>query len=78
MTILDPCISIGEADCTYGPFDLGEQFDVWVKKPNGGPVVGKVWPNDPVYFPDYTNPRTHLRWTPLVTEFQDTIDYDGL
>ena len=56
VTILDPCISIGEPNCTYRPFDLGEQFDVWVKKPNGGPVVGRVWPDDPVYFPDYTNP----------------------
>ena len=58
VTILDPCISTGEPNCTYRPFDLGQELDVWVKKPNGDPVTGQVWPLDPVYFPDYTNPRT--------------------
>ena len=61
VTILDPCISTGEPNCTYRPFDLGQELDVWVKKPNGDPVTGQVWPLDPVYFPDYTNHRTKAR-----------------
>ena len=78
VTIQDPCISIGEPNCTYRPFDLGEQLDVWVKRASGGPVKGEVWPSDPVYFPDFTNPRTQLWWSLLVTEYHDTIAYDGL
>ena len=78
VTIQDPCISTGEPNCTYRPFDLGEELDVWVKKASGGPVKGQVWPSDPVYFPDYTNPRTELWWSLLVREYHDTIAYDGL
>ncbi|XP_023345565.1 maltase-glucoamylase, intestinal [Eurytemora carolleeae] len=78
VTILDPCISIGEPNCTYKPYDLGEQFGVWINKPNGEPLIGRVWPNDPVYFPDYTNLRTHEWWQILIKEFHDLIDFDGL
>jgi hypothetical protein len=41
VTILDPCISTGEPNCTYRPYDLGMQFGVWVHKPSGEPVLGK-------------------------------------
>ena len=78
VTILDPCISTGEPNCTYRPFDLGQEMDVWVKTPSGTPLTGQVWPLDPVYFPDYTNPRTKLWWSLLVTEFHDLLEYDGL
>jgi len=78
VTILDPCISTGEPNCTYKPFDLGNQFGVWINKPDGNPLVGRVWPNDPVYFPDYTNPRTHEWWTLLIKEFHDLLEFDGL
>ena len=78
VTILDPCISTGEPNCTYRPFDLGQELDVWVKKPSGEPLTGQVWPLDPVYFPDYTNPRTKVWWQQLITEFHETIKYDGL
>jgi alpha-glucosidase (family GH31 glycosyl hydrolase) len=54
----DPCISIREAPGSYRPFDLGEEMDVWVKRADGTNAVGKVWPEDPVYFPDYSNPKT--------------------
>ena len=78
VTILDPCISTGEPAGAYRPFDLGQELDVWVKKPDGEPLTGQVWPLDPVYFPDYTNPRTGLWWSSLVTEFHDLLAYDGL
>jgi len=78
VTILDPCISTGEPNCTYRPFDLGQELDVWIKKPDGGALTGQVWPQDPVYFPDYTNPRTKLWWSTLVNEFHQLLEYDGL
>ena len=55
MTILDPCISTGESD--YRPYDLGNAMDVWVKKQDGTPVVGRVWPNDPIHFADFSKPE---------------------
>ena len=36
VTILDPCISTGEPNNTYRPFDLGQELDVWVKLPGEG------------------------------------------
>ena len=56
MTILDPCISIGEPEGTYRPYDLGNEMDVWTKTADGQNVIGRVWPEDPTYFPDYSNP----------------------
>lgn len=79
VTILDPCISTGERPCTYKPFDLGQKMDVWVKRADGSsPLVGRVWPNDPVYFADYTNPRTHEWWKLLIKDFHKLIAFDGL
>ena len=54
----DPCISTGEAPGSYRPFELGNEMDVWVKRADGSNAVGEVWPDDPVYFPDYSNPKT--------------------
>ena len=36
VTILDPCISTGEPNNTYRPFDLGQELDVWVQLPGEG------------------------------------------
>ena len=43
VTILDPCISIGEPNCTYRPFDLGEQYGVWIHNPDGSPFIGNYF-----------------------------------
>ena len=40
----------------------------------GGPVTGRVWPLDPVYFPDYTLPRAQRWWEQMVEEFHDLIE----
>ena len=40
----------------------------------GGPVTGRVWPLDPVYFPDYTLPRAQRWWQQMVEEFHDLIE----
>ena len=39
------------------PFDLGNDMDVWLKEPSGDYVLGRVWPEDPTYFPDYSKPE---------------------
>jgi len=78
VTILDPCISIAEPTGGYRPFDLGQEMDVWVKKADGSPVTGRVWPADPVYFPDYSKASTREWWRLLVKEFHDLLEFDGL
>jgi len=78
ITILDPCISIGEPEGSYRPFDLGEEMDVWVKRADGTSATGQVWPDDPVYFPDYSKNVTRQWWITLVKEFHDLLEYDGL
>jgi len=76
VTIVDPFISTGEKD--YRPYELGNEMDVWVKKANGEPVVGKVWPEDPVYFGDFSKNATKEWWKTLIREFHDLLEYDGL
>ena len=58
VTILDPCISTGESD--YRPYELGNDLDVWVKRPDGSNFVGRVWPDDPIHFADYSKPETKV------------------
>ena len=61
VTILDPCISTGEEESTYRPLQLGNEMDVWLKEPSGEYVLGRVWPADPVYFPDYAKQEGKVR-----------------
>jgi alpha-glucosidase (family GH31 glycosyl hydrolase) len=61
VTILDPCISIGEPAGTYRAYDLGNEMDVWTKKANGEYAIGRVWPEDPTVFPDYSKPECRVR-----------------
>ena len=57
VTILDPCISIGEPRGEYPPFDIvrillgllfkirwfqGDELDIWVMDSDGEPLVAKV------------------------------------
>lgn len=78
VTILDPCISTGEDPQQYKPLGLGNQMDVWMKRSDGTPTVGRVWPQAPVYFPDYSKNETREWWIELVKEFHDLLEYDGL
>jgi len=41
-------------------------------------VEGRVWPEDPVYFPDFTLPRTHTWWTQMILDFHSELPFDGL
>jgi len=51
---------------------------VWVMKADGTPVTGKVWPEDNVYFPDYSKNSTRDWWIIMIDEFHDLLEYDGL
>jgi alpha-glucosidase len=78
ITILDPIISIGEPAGTYRPFDYGEVEDVWIKRADGTTAVGRMWPEDDVYFPDYSSPKAREWWITLIKEFHDLLEYDAL
>lgn len=77
MTILDPGIGVGEPAGTYRPYDYGNELDVWVKRPDGSPMVGRVWPGD-VHFPDYSKNATRHWWITLIKEFHDLLEFDAL
>eukprot|EP00094_Tigriopus_californicus_P007397 TCALIF_07120-PA protein Name:"Similar to MGAM Maltase-glucoamylase, intestinal (Homo sapiens)" AED:0.12 eAED:0.12 QI:64/0.83/0.61/1/0.83/0.76/13/81/845 len=68
--------SIGETN--YRPFDLGNEMDVWVKKSNGQPAVGRVWPEDATYFADYSSPNAREWWMTMIREFHDILAFDAL
>jgi alpha-glucosidase (family GH31 glycosyl hydrolase) len=81
LSIQDPCISIAQPAGSYPPFDVAKDKDIWVKKADGTNVVGKVWPNsqqDPVYFPDYSNPETRTWWSDQIKTFKTLIKFDAL
>lgn len=52
----------------YAPFDNGTAGDHFVKRPDGEPLVGKVWPG-PSVFPDFTRADTRAWWGGLYAGF---------
>lgn len=55
-------------DQDYAPFDSGTAGDHFVKRPDGEPLVGKVWPGASV-FPDFTRADTRAWWGSLYAGF---------
>lgn len=57
-------------DQGYAPYDSGMAADVFLKKPDGAPYVGPVWPGNSV-FPDFSRASASDWWgrqfAPLVT-----------
>ena len=51
---------------------------MWVKNADGSPLVGRVWPDDPVFFPDFTLARTHTWWTQMILNLHLELPFDGL
>lgn len=52
----------------YAPYDSGIKNDVFIKKPDGSPFVGVVWPGESV-FPDFTLTRARDWWGTLYKDF---------
>ncbi|XP_072039745.1 sucrase-isomaltase, intestinal-like [Amphiura filiformis] len=78
IIILDPCIGI-VTDGSYDAFNTGEAMDVWIKEGDcSTSAIGKVWPPENTYFPDYTKPITETWWTDECVKFHNILDYDGL
>ncbi len=53
----------------YRPYDSGTAADVFMKRPNGTPFVGPVWPG-PALFPDFTQVRVRDWWS---TQYRDFV-----
>lgn len=54
----------------YAPYDSGAAGDHFVKRADGAPFVGKVWPGASV-FPDFTRAGTRAWWGGLYAGFVD-------
>ena len=49
-----------------------------IKRADGTPFVGGVWPEGPVYFPDFSRSSTREWWIYLIVKFHDLLDWDAL
>lgn len=63
--MLDPGI---KKEKGYFVYESGSENDVWIKKADGSPFIGEVWPGDCV-FPDFTCERIRTWWARLVRDF---------
>ena len=63
--MIDPGV---KKDPGYAVYDSGSAKDLWVRKKDGSPFVGKVWPGDCV-FPDFTMPLTRQWWAGFYKDF---------
>ncbi|XP_062120596.1 uncharacterized protein LOC133834845 isoform X2 [Humulus lupulus] len=64
IRMLDPGIKQEDG---YAIYDSGSKDDVWVKKSDGSPFIGEVWPG-PCAFPDYTQAKVREWWANLVKD----------
>ncbi|QQP39307.1 Sucraseisomaltase_ intestinallike [Caligus rogercresseyi] len=81
VPILDPGIdfeSKGMDGGTYVPYELGQKMNVWVKRSDGSPMVGKVWPYGKVHFPDFFKRNTTIWWELCVKDFHSKMEIDGI
>ena len=51
---------------------------MWVRGADGEPFMGDVWPEDPVYFVDFTNPTAQEWWVEEIVKFHSLVPWDGL
>jgi alpha-glucosidase len=63
----DPGVKV---DPGYGVYQEGTAGGYFLKKPDGTPFVGRVWPGDSV-FPDFTSERVRQWWGGLHKTFLD-------
>jgi len=78
VTILDPGLSTGEPSGNYPSFEAGQENEVWIVGEDEKPVTGKVWPEHPVYFVDFTKPEAKEWWKNEIVRFHGLVPWDGL
>lgn len=52
----------------YAPYDTGAAKGLFVRRPDGKPLVEEVWPG-PSVFPDFTRPAARAWWGGLYADF---------
>ncbi|KAG4066226.1 hypothetical protein HA402_000450 [Bradysia odoriphaga] len=77
----------------YEPLKLGNEMDVWVKRPDGSTSTGTLWPGGdgdgwskpagpgqggPVYFADFSRPSTVDWWYTICNNYREKLEWDGL
>lgn len=86
IIILDPCLL---ANRTYLPYARMKEQDAFVKWPTtydvpndssdeDGALLGYVWPNGKVVFPDFFKTKTQDVWKSLIANHSLKIPFDGL
>lgn len=87
IPIVDPALVTNEPD--YQPYNRGMQSDVWIKWPQdinpqvsetvNRNMLGYVWPEGKVLFPDFFNNRTNQWWADEIKlYYQNVLKFDGL
>lgn len=62
----------------YPPYEIGKDFDVFVKNPDGTEYIGQVWPGYTV-FPDWFSPKAQLWWTKQLSDwFTAGVQFSGI
>lgn len=74
VVILDPGMASEPKD---NIIEEGLANDIFLKTPEGAPLVGCVWPGR-VFYPDFMNPKTQSFWDKLVAELYDSLKFSGL
>ena len=72
VVIIDPGIMVYD----YPAYNDGLNYDLFIKDISGGNYLGQVWPG-PVYFPDFTHPKSQDYWTNQLRGFYDQVPVDG-
>lgn len=65
--MIDPGVKRESTSGVTRIYDSGVSNDVWVKRVDGTPYVGRVWP-EAVVFPDFLNPAVRHWWSGFFKE----------
>ncbi|KAK3600456.1 hypothetical protein CHS0354_037863 [Potamilus streckersoni] len=87
IIILDPALNSEVAN--YSAYERGFQKDIFIKWPHGTSpdskyanntdiMLGYVWPNGKVAFPDFFHPDAPEYWSQLINDHHKIIKFDGL
>jgi alpha-glucosidase len=73
VMITDPHIAEAPGE-GYGPFDTGAAGDHFIRRPDGAPFSGEVWPGAS-RFPDFTRAETRDWWGGLYLRFPQAAGF---